>query len=279
MSEGYFYQCTRGAAGQERFFAGELTRGPWSNDHQHGGPPSALLLRAIEAAGNRADPQPMQLTRISVELLRPVPLAAPLEVETEILARGRKVQRIAAALVSGDEQLAVAVAVRVRVQEIAVEVRSHDEGLLPPPAAGRPFEFGFFRHELAYHKAIELRAVRGEQGDGSMAVWARPRVPLIEGESSSVLEKIMICADAGHGVGMALDTSRWSFVNPDLSVHLHRLPAGDWLGMEARTWTGGMGIGLCRTRLLDASGEVGCVLQGQVIQQVPECEPCEPNRE
>ena len=34
----------------DRFVATELTRGPWNPDHQHAGPPAALLARAIERA-------------------------------------------------------------------------------------------------------------------------------------------------------------------------------------------------------------------------------------
>ena len=40
------------------FRASSLTRGPWNPDHQHAGPPSALICRAIEraAAKRRTDP-------------------------------------------------------------------------------------------------------------------------------------------------------------------------------------------------------------------------------
>src|SRR4051812_42825407 len=48
-----------------------LTRGPWDPRHQHAGPPSALLARAIEAAGGIEDGQ---LARITVDILRPVAL-------------------------------------------------------------------------------------------------------------------------------------------------------------------------------------------------------------
>ena len=94
----HFYTRERGAHGEERFFASALTRGPWSNEHQHGGPPAALLARAIDALRVREEDPPMQLTRLSVELLRPIPIAAPLEVQTEVMVAGRRVQRIAAVL-------------------------------------------------------------------------------------------------------------------------------------------------------------------------------------
>lgn len=259
--EGAFYQRVLGADGEERFFATELTRGPWSNDHQHGGPPTALLARAIEARGAE-----MFVVRLTCELLRPIPIAAPLEVVTELLAHSRNVERIAAALVSGDEQLAVALAVRIRVQEQATPQHvDDDDTALPALEHCRPFEFPFFRHPVGYHTAMDVRAAEGEFGQGKFAVWMRPRPSLIESEPSTPLQRVMICADAGHGVGTALDTSRFSFVNPDTSVHLHRLPTDEWLGMRARTYSEPRGIGLCRTQLCDRHGDLGLVVQSQLI--------------
>ncbi|HVI03717.1 MAG TPA: thioesterase family protein [Enhygromyxa sp.] len=263
MADGHFYARERGARGEERFFATALTRGPWSNDHQHGGPPTALLARAIERLPHDGD---SFVARLTVELLRPIPIAAPLEVVTDVLTSGRTVSRIAAALVSGDQQLAVAVAVRIRVEELGLPIRLPDNDELLRPLEQCPgFEFPFFQHEIGYHTAIEARIADGEFGSGRMAVWMRPRVPLIDGEESSPLQRVMICADAGHGVGTALDTREWSFVNPDLTVQLHRLPSTEWLGMSARTWTEPLGFGVCRTRLSDRRGDLGIVLQSQVI--------------
>nr|MDJ0925246.1 thioesterase family protein [Acidimicrobiia bacterium] len=46
------------------------TRGPWDKDACHAGPPTALLVRALE----RLVPK-QRLARISVELMRPIPMA------------------------------------------------------------------------------------------------------------------------------------------------------------------------------------------------------------
>lgn len=263
-----FYAIEHGARGEERFFATELTRGPWSNEHQHGGPPTALLARAIE----RIDPDPAQMfvARLTVELLRPIPIAAPLEVVTDVLTIGKTVHRIAAALVSGDQQLAVAVAVRIRVEELGLPTRLPTASeLLRPVEQCVPFEFGFFRHPVGYHTAVEVRIAEGEFGSGKLAAWMRPRVELIAGERTSPLQRVLICADAGHGLGSALDTRAWNFVNPDLTVQMHRLPSGEWLGMEAQTWSEPLGFGVCRTRLSDPRGDLGIVLQSQVIRPSP----------
>lgn len=270
-----FYVRERGAHGQERFFATEHTRGPWSNDHQHGGPPMALMARAlvntpsrVDADGQSLDP-PMQLTRLSVELLRPVPIAAPLEVVTEVLASGRRVHRLAAALVSGDEQLAVGVGVRIRVQELDLPAGADGSARFeapPPPERGRLHQFEFFQHAVGYHTATEVRILDGEPGSGHVRAWMRPRMPLLADEATTALERVMLCADAGHGIGRALDGKRWNFINPDTNVHLWRVPAGEWVGMDAQVAAGSMGVGLGNTQLFDAHGHIGAVLQGEVIQ-------------
>ena len=65
-----------------RLLATDRTRGPWTNEHQHGGPPAALLTGAIERAG--LDAAEFRLARVTVEFLRPVPVAA-LEVSAEVV--------------------------------------------------------------------------------------------------------------------------------------------------------------------------------------------------
>ena len=71
-----------------------LTRRPWSPDHQHAGPPSALLAHAIEAA---AGIEGGQVARIALDVLRPVPLA-PLTVAVRHLRPGRNVEQLEATL-------------------------------------------------------------------------------------------------------------------------------------------------------------------------------------
>jgi hypothetical protein len=74
----------------ELFVPSELARGPWSPDAQHGGAPAALLARVVEQFdGGDA----MFVARLTLELLRPVPIA-PLAVRVAMRRPGRKVQRV-----------------------------------------------------------------------------------------------------------------------------------------------------------------------------------------
>jgi hypothetical protein len=245
----------------DRFIATEHTRGPWSKGHQHGGPPAALLARAFE---HLVAPAGMAVVRTTVELLSPVPIAA-LEVTASISRAGRKVQRLDGTLASGGRVVCRATALATRVTDLtlASPVRSLE---LAGPTDSAPFVFPFFRGGLEYAAAVETRLARGVWGEGSAALWIRTRIPLLPGEAPSPLQRTLIAADSGNGVAIVLDRGSWTFVNADLTVALHRMPAGEWVCVDAHTTAEPSGIGLTQTRLLDEHGPIGVALQSLVIE-------------
>jgi hypothetical protein len=244
------------------FIATALTRGPWSVDHQHAGPPSALLAAVIE----RGLPPAMQVARLTVEILRPIPIAR-MAVTVQALRAGRKVRWLGADLLASDGALlARAHALCIRTAAVALPVSGDPVAdPLPSPADSAPFEFGFFTGDVGYHTGMELRRARGEFGKGRVAKWMRMRHPVIDGVAASPLQRVMIAADSGNGVSMALDPRRHRIVNPDLTVYLHRLPEGEWVCLDARTILQEHGIGLADTRLLDERGPIGRSVQSLVV--------------
>jgi hypothetical protein len=246
-----------------RFQATELTRGPWSAQHQHAGPPSALLAREIE----RALPAGMSVVRVTVELLKAVPIAA-FTVKAQATRAGRKVQWWSAELLDdAGTAVARAHAVAIRTTTVSLPVKGDPvDDPLPSPADSAPYQFKFFTSPVGYHTAMELRLARGTIGRGRIAMWMRMRHPLVAGEAPSPAQRVMIAADSGNGVSAALDPQQFSFVNPDLSVYLHRLPAGEWVCLDARTIPQERGIGLADTRLLDEQGPIGRSVQSLIIE-------------
>src|SRR5436305_3562304 len=75
-------------ASGERFEAGELARGPWDPNAQHGGAPAALLMRAFERLDGEAG---LSIARVTYEFVRPVPLGE-LHVDASVARAGRRVQ-------------------------------------------------------------------------------------------------------------------------------------------------------------------------------------------
>ena len=244
-----------------RLVASELTRGPWSNEHQHGGPPAALLTGAIERAGT--DAADFRLARVTVEFLRPVPIAA-LDLSTEVVRAGRQAQRIAASLTAGGVEVARAIGLRLRRQPLELR-ETPASATLPHPDTLPPFRFSFFRHPIAYHSAIEMRIARGVWAKGPVDAWMKPLHPLVESERTSPYERVLILADAESGVCPPLDPAEWTFLNPDLTVYFGREPRGEWVGLSIVSEAHADGTGLAQSALSDLEGPFGRAAQSLLI--------------
>lgn len=246
----------------DRFEPTVLTRGPWRLEHQHGGPPAALIVRAIEQI--TGEPESFQLVRFTIDFVRPVPIE-PVTVRIEQVRESRRVRGFVAEILAGAETAARATALVVRTEPPAWTAEPGGSLLEPLPEGSEPFVFPFFRAPIGYHTAVELRLARGVFGSGRASAWMRQRVPLVSGESPSPAQRLLLMADSGSGVGATVDPVRFvPFINADLNVSLHRLPEGEWIGLDAATTLEPHGLGLTRTRLYDMRGLVGEGLQALV---------------
>ena len=244
-----------------RFSATAHTAGPWSSDSQHFGPPSALLVRGLE--GLEAD-HPAELARITIEILGPAPVAE-LALRSWVERPGRSVELLQAELAAAGRVVARASAWRIATSDTA-EV-STDAGPLLPAAdtvAESPWPEGW---QSGYLDAMEWRAVRGGMDvPGPAAVWARQRIPLVDGEEPSGLQRLFTVADSGNGVSNFLSPTQWWFINSELTVHLRRPPAGEWIGLDAVTLVGPHGVGTATSILHDSGGPVGTGAQALLVR-------------
>jgi hypothetical protein len=247
----------------DRFLATELTRGPWDPGLQHAGPPAALLGRAVEARERHG----MQVVRVTFEILRPVPIG-PLRVGTRLLRAGRSVELLEASLRAGDAEVMRATALRMRAADLPLPEPAAQPDPLPPPDQGRPVPFFPTGQPVGYHTAMDVRFVAGSFLDpGPAAVWMRMRHPLLPAEPPSPLVRVLVAADSGNGVSAVLDWRRWRFVNADLTVSLFRQPAGQWVGLDARTSVSRAGVGLAASTLHDEHGPIGHGLQSLLVDR------------
>jgi hypothetical protein len=118
--------------------------------------------------------------------------------------------------------------------------------------------------------ALEWRWLRGGLTEpGPSAAWLRQLVPLVAGEEPTPVQRLMVAADCANGVGAPLDVSEWLFVNTELTVHLHRAPVGEWIGVDAATVVGPSGLGTVSALLHDERGHTG--RSGQALIVRPRC--------
>jgi hypothetical protein len=203
-----------------------------------------------------------------VELIRPVGLA-PISFEARLIRPGHKVQLVE--VIGRQDGIDVALGRALRIRTTAVNLSESGD------AAGHPFaspEHGVVMVARgvprAFHsEGAELRFVEGTfEAPGPATVWVRLRVPVLAGEVPSPLERVAAAADFGNGVSSPLSFGDWLFINPDLTIHVSRLPVGEWVGLEAHTSAESQGIGISESRLWDEQGPIGRAIQSLLIDRL-----------
>ena len=235
----------------DRFVATEWTRGPWDPNAQHAGPPSALLARAFDLLDPVAE---MRLARITLEVLRPVPIG-PLTLEVRLVRPGKRVQYAEGALLDNDETVIRAAAWRIRTTEGSVPEAGLEDAPPPGPEGIEAYETW---PDPSYFTAMEWRFPgRAFFEPGPAAAWMRMRLPLVAGEETRPVSRVLAAADSGNGISQVLPLGQYLFINTELSVHLVRMPAGEWVCVDAVTRVDAAGVGLAESTLWDTRGRIG----------------------
>jgi hypothetical protein len=246
------------------FRATRYAAGPWHPQLQHGGAPSALVVHAAEAVPTLA---PMRIARVTVELLRPVPVDV-IHVETQVLREGRKIQLVEVRLLHGGTEVTRATVLRVRTVDLPLP-----EGATMPPTDSAPEDLAttddFGRAGVVNFAAnFEMRRIRGGFGErGPGQSWFRQHHALVEGHDLSPAMRAMAVADFSNGLSPVLPFAEWTFLNADLTVSFARAPEGEWIFSDAETWAGEDGQGLAMTRLADRRGYFGRAVQSLLIER------------
>jgi hypothetical protein len=250
----------------ERYRSTRLTRGPWHPDHQHAGPPIALVCRAIERAAR--DEGLTHLSRLTANLFRPVPIGElAIEVESDYV--GRNAGHYSARLHAGGKEVARLSALVQRENTLALPagLPGHPlPQLYPGPEDSPAATFPFAGAHVGYADLVEVRVAHGALFKGPCAAWFRLQHPLLAGEAPSGFQRVAVAADSGNGISAVLDFTRYGFVNSDLTVNLLRPPEGEWICVDARSHLGPQGCGLAESRLFDAVGLIGVAAQSLAVR-------------
>jgi hypothetical protein len=250
--------------GADTYVATGATVGPWSPDAQHGGPPSALAARLIEA---HEPAENQRLASVTVDILRPVPIGK-LTASTRMIRPGKRVALLETVLEAAGQEV-----LRARGWRIAVPAQPHDMDLTddheaPPIPEPRPMEESVWPGAVTegYLSAMDWRyVVGGFDKRGPAAAWVRPLIPLLPGEDTSPMCRALLIADSGNGLSSELDPAQFVFVNVDLKVVLHRDPDGEWLFIDAATALGPVGSALAVSTLADQAGLCGQGTQTLIV--------------
>jgi hypothetical protein len=178
--------------GGDGFRATVHTRGPWSAEHQHGGPSAAMLGGAIERHVAEHD---ARVARITIVFHRPLLIDGTYRTSVETIREGKMVRTVRATLFDAQNRAAsTADAVIIRRAPVLPETTPATTDRLPD--ACPPYTFTFFGDNVGYHTAMECRHLHGAFGQGRMGLWMRTRMPLVPGETPSPLQRTLLAAES-----------------------------------------------------------------------------------
>jgi hypothetical protein len=214
----------------------------------------------------------MFVARLTVELLRPVPLTT-LTATCAFERPGKKVQLVRATLSAADSEVARATALRIRRKEVPLPALADELAAPPPPDQGRassPAWLDSGGGDFAFHRdAVEHCFVAGSfAAPGPSQDWIRLRHPVVAGEPILPLSRVAAAADFGNGISHVLGRDDgYIFINPDLTIYVHRVPRGEWVCLDARTHVQPHGVGMAESRLWDEHGPIGRSVQALLIDK------------
>ena len=248
----------------EWIIGNDPARGPWTADGCHGGPVAAIFARALE----KAVPD-KQLTRLTIDLFRPVPMSG-FRIETEIGRDGRMVATIAATLVNREgKPCASATGLLVRVEDLG-EVPT--TAILPPDFQGKlgaRFQGVKRGHDLPTFADFTEIAFPANSpfSPGPNTMWMRTTT-LLADEAMSGFQTLCPLADCGNGFSRNEPGMTISFINPDLSINFHRDPVSRWIGASFSSQWESTGRGVSLATLFDTQGPIGAAQQTLLLQRV-----------
>jgi hypothetical protein len=217
----------------------------------HGRLLAGLAAWAIER--DQDDPE-LQPARLTIDMYRS-PAMRPTTVTTTLVRRGGRVRVLDATIDQGNVTVARASALFLRRAE---PPPLDDAPITPPWTAPAPDDMGpmFMPADIPF----DLRSIEGEgfgAPDGARRqVWLRDRRPLVPGQELTPFVRAALASDFASPLAN-MSTEGLAYINADITLHLARLPEGEWIGLATGNRVVSEGVSVAACPLHDRRGPIG----------------------
>ena len=223
-----------------------ICRGPWDPGSLNGRVVAGLLAAVVEERHGAGGWLPARMT---VDMFR-LPRFDPVVIETEVVRDGGRLRLVTARFVSGGVPMALATMQFLRLGDNAGGTVWQPDGwdVPAPDQVDEPeadWTMWDFRPISGAFGAAERR--RG---------WMRERRPAVAGLALTPFARAAAAADFASPFSHS-GSAGLGYINTDVTLALHRLPAGEWIGLEAGYHHADAGVALGQCRLYDETGPIG----------------------
>ena len=237
------------------------SRGPWNATSLHGRVIIALLAHEMEQKHGSADFMPVRLTVDMYQL----PDMSPVEVTTRVIRAGNRIRVIDAEFISGGKSVARATCQMLKRGENPEGNRwtrpnwdaPHPDKIELP--AGRSGPFGGM---------WAMKPVTGNVGTlgQKKQTWMSEVRSTVDDEPLTPFLRVASACDFASPFANAGDQGL-GFINSDVTLYLHRLPVGEWIGFEAANHDATEGVAIGECYLYDVEGHIGSASCAAVAQR------------
>lgn len=259
----------------DAFVGTELTQGGWDPDAANGGAALALLGHCLDDVPTLT---PMAVSRLTADLVRPVPIGRRLHVEPTVLREGKKIQVVLLRLLAGDVEHVRLTALRTRAEAVDLDeplVSTTDarpaDGLTSPDEA---FDVNALAAEHGeslpgFLRAVDFRRARTLDRTG-FGCWVRLHAAVVAGEPRRPTALLACSIDFANLIGMDDHPVGVTMINPDVSAHVLRPPVDGWIAVTGDTrFEPSTARGVSTATLSDAHGVFALASTSQLIQRRP----------
>lgn len=253
------------------YVATDVAQGAWNPADAIGGAVLALLGQCLDEVPTLV---PMTMSRMTVDIMRPVPLGRRLTVRPTVVREGKKIQLVDLHLTVGDVLHARASVLRLRDADLTGrdDLPTGAPGSAPVPLVA-PEEVPS-RRELSpspagFLQGWDMRYAPSLDG-AATGLWIRLEVPVVAGEPVRPSARVAAGFDFANNIGVDFGPVPATTINPDVSGSVLRRPAGEWMAITGQTrFTPALGRGVVTALLSDRDGVFAAVTLSQLVQPRP----------
>lgn len=238
--------------------------GAWKTDEQHVAPTLGLLAHLVETdrvARGRDDLAPV---RLSYDIWGPYRLE-PMDTAVRVLRPGRGVELVEAEVSCAGRRVVTLRTWLTQAGDTSDLAGSMGSGHVAGPDATPAWD-PTTDWPGEFVASLEVRRTLDAPGRGT--VWVRTDHELVQDEEVSDVARLAGLLDVANGMSVLADPRKVAFPNVDLTAHLHRVPTGEWLGLDTTVTFGPSGAGLTSTVVHDERGPFGTTGQALVVREL-----------
>lgn len=251
LGEGHGYYQLLSRDGDRATYRSTLhAQGAWNVGEQHMAPATGVLTHEMLRFQARDG---VRLVRLSLDIIGFIP-GGEFTITTRMVRPGRTIELVESVMEAHGRTSIIARGWRLQTGDTSAV-----EAVQEPRIAG-PEETAHWKMAGLWGGGY-INSLDGRRDTASVPgharAWLSNSLPMVVGEETTEVVKLLGMVDTANGISQALHPSEWLYPNVDLQIHLFRMPQGRWLGYETMQSVGADGVGLTSSVLHDELGPFG----------------------